>query len=119
MEMIVSLHGGSILSLSKMHRRGLQSYVDFQSGVKLDSISLPNIYKESSKCHSGLCNSGSDLNINEHCSGESASPVGEYISNLKYLSFHNGGWYIVWLPGCWLVYSISHVCTGCKVGFIT
>ena len=35
-------------------------FVDFQLGVKLDSISLPDISMESSKCHTGFCNSGSD-----------------------------------------------------------
>ena len=57
-----------------MHTRGLE--VDFQLGVKLDSISLPDIYTESSKCHTGSCNSGSDLIINVHCSGKSVSQVG-------------------------------------------
>ena len=40
------------------------SLVDFQLGVKLDSISLPDICTESSECHTSLCNSGSDLIIN-------------------------------------------------------
>ena len=56
------------------------SLVDFQLGVKLDSITLPDICTESSDCHTGFCNSGSDRIINVHCSGESASKVGEYLS---------------------------------------
>ena len=31
------------------------SLVDFQLGVKLDSISLPDICTESSECHTGFC----------------------------------------------------------------
>ena len=53
------------------------SLVDFQLGVKLDSISLPDICTESSKCHTGFCNSGSDLIIDVHCSVKSASQVGD------------------------------------------
>ena len=57
------------------------SRVDFQIGVKLDSISLPDICTESSERHSGFCNSGSVLIINVHCFGESASQVGEFINS--------------------------------------
>ena len=57
------------------------SLVDFQIGVKLDSISLTDICTESSERHSAFCNSGSDLIINVHCSKESASQVGEYINS--------------------------------------
>ena len=39
------------------------SLVDFQLGVKLEYISLPDICTESSKCQTGFCNSGSDLII--------------------------------------------------------
>ena len=46
------------------------SFVDFQLGVKLGSITLPDICTESSECQTGFCNSGSDLIINVHCSGE-------------------------------------------------
>ena len=60
------------------------SLVDFQLGVMLDSISLPDICKESSKCHTGFCNSGSDLIINVHCSGESAPQVGDFISSCPF-----------------------------------
>ena len=62
--------------------RQYHSLEDFQLDVKLDSISLPDISTESSECHTGVCNSGSDLIINVHCSGKSASQVGEFINNL-------------------------------------
>ena len=55
------------------------SLVDFQLGVKLDSISLLDICTESSESHTGFCNSGSDLSINVHCSGERVSQIGEFI----------------------------------------
>ena len=54
-------------------RVGSTNLIDFQLGVKLDSIRLPYICRESSECHTGFCNSGSDLTINVHCSGESDS----------------------------------------------
>ena len=60
------------------------SLVDFQLGVKLDSISLPDICTESSECHTSLCNSDSDLIINMQCSGESASQVGELVNNFQF-----------------------------------
>ena len=63
------------------------SLVDFQLGVKLDSIWLPDIGTESSKCHTGFCNSGSDLIINVHCSGEIASQVDELINNFQFCPF--------------------------------
>ena len=63
------------------------SRVDFQLGVKLDSISLPDICTESSECHTSFCNSGSDLIINMHCSGERASQVGELVNNFQFLPF--------------------------------
>ena len=68
-------------------QEGLQyhSPVDVQLGVKLDSISLPDICTESSKCHTGFCKSGSDLIINVHCFGMSASQVGEFINNFQYI----------------------------------
>ena len=77
------------------------SLVDFQLGVKLDSISLPDICTESSKCHTGFCNSGSDLIINVHCSGKSASQVGEFINNFQFLSVHSDGWFSVRFSRCW------------------
>ena len=61
------------------------SLIDFQLGVKLDSITLPDICTKSSECHTGFCNSGSDLIINVHCSGESASRVDEFINNFQFL----------------------------------
>ena len=79
------------------------SLVDFQLGVKLDSISLPDICTESSKCHTGVCNSDSGLFINVHCSGKSASKVGEFINNFQFLSIHSDGWFIVRFSRCWLV----------------
>ena len=63
------------------------SLVDFQLGVKLDSISLPDICAESSECHTVFRNSGSDLIINVHCPGESASHVGEFINNFQFCPF--------------------------------
>ena len=61
------------------------SLVDFQLGVKLDSITLPDICTKSSECYTGFCSSGSNLIINVHCSGESASQVGEFINNFQFL----------------------------------
>ena len=40
----------------------------------------------SEQCLQCLRNSGCDLIINVHCSGESASKIGEFINNLKFLS---------------------------------
>ena len=76
------------------------SLVEFQLGVKLDSISLPDICTESSESHTGFCNSGSDLIINVRSSIESFSQVGEFINNFKFLSIHNDGWFIVWQSFC-------------------
>ena len=82
------------------------SLVDFQLGVKLDSIPLPDNCTESSESHTGVCNSGSDLIINVHCSGESASQVGEFINNFQFLSIHSDGWIIVRFSRCWLMYKL-------------
>ena len=81
--------GTSPLSRSHMHTRGLavHSLVDFQLGVKLDSISIPDICTESYECQTCFCNSGSDLIINLHCSGESAPQVGEFIINFSFCQF--------------------------------
>ena len=79
------------------------SLVDFQLGVNLDSISLPDICIESSKCHTGFCNSGSDPIINVYCSGKSASQVDEFIYNLQFLSIHSDGWFSVRFSRCLLV----------------
>ena len=66
-----------------------QSLADFQLGVKLDYISLPDICTESSKSHTVFCNSGSDLIINVHSSGKGASQVGEFINNFQFLSIQS------------------------------
>ena len=63
------------------------SLVDFQLGVKPDSISLTGICTESSKCDTGFCNSGSDLIIKVHCPGKSASQVGEFINTFSFCPF--------------------------------
>ena len=68
--------------------RQYHSLVAFQLGVKLDFISLADICTEFSKCHTGFCSSVSDLIINVHCSGKSASPVGD---NLQFLYIHSDG----------------------------
>ena len=81
-------------------------FVDFQLGVKLDSISLPDIFTESSKSHTGFCDSGSDLIISVHCSGKSVSQVGEFINNFQFLSIYSDGSFIVRFSRCWLVYNL-------------
>ena len=82
------------------------SLVNFQLGVKLDSISLLDICTKSSKCHTGFCNSGSDIIINVHCSGKSASQVGEFINNFQFLSIHSDG-SLYGFPGpCWCTTSV-------------
>ena len=73
----------------------VSSITDIQLGVKLDSITLPDICTESSECHTGFCNFGSDLIINVHCSGKSDSQVGEFINNFQFLSIYSAGWLIV------------------------
>ena len=85
------------------------SLVDFQLGVKLDSISLPDICTESSEYHTGFCNSGSDLIISVHYSGDTASQVGEFINNFQFLSIYSVGWFIVRFSRCWLVYNLFFV----------
>ena len=74
--------------------------------VPFDSISLPDICMESSECHTGFSNSCRDLIINVHCSGKSASQVGEFISNFQFFSIHSDGWFIVRFSRCWLVYNL-------------
>ena len=64
------------------------SLVDFQLGVKLDSILLPDICTESSETHTGFCNSGSALIINVHYSGEGASQVNLIGAVGKYVAWH-------------------------------
>ena len=80
--------------------------VDFQLGVKLDLITLPDICTESSVCRTGFCNSASDLIINVHCSGESASQVGEFINSFQFLSIHCDSWFVAPFSTCWLVYNL-------------
>ena len=79
--------------------------VDVQLGVKLDSISLPDICTE---CHTSFCNYGSDLIIIVHCSGESASPVGEFINNLCPFTVMVGSLY-VFPGGGWCTTSVFFV----------
>ena len=54
-----------------------------------------------------------------HCSGESASKVGEFINNLKFLSIHSDGWFAVRLSRCWLVYYLSLFCANCELKVVT
>ena len=82
------------------------NFVDFKLGVKLDSMTLPDICPVSSEFHTGFCNSGSDLIINVHCSRESASQVGEFINTFQFLSIHSDGWFIVRFSRYWLVYNL-------------
>ena len=107
-EMVVNLHDVSILSRSHIYEDWqYHSIVDFLLGVNRDNISFPDICTESSKCHTGICSSGSDLIINVHCSGKSASLVGEFLNNFQFLSIHSDGCFIVRLSRCWLVYNLS------------
>ena len=75
------------------------SLVDFQLGVKSDSIPLQDICTKSAKCHTCFRSSGRNLIINVHCPGESAPQVGAFINDLKCLSAHSDGWFAVRLPG--------------------
>ena len=88
--------------------------VDFQLGFKLDSISLSDICTESSECHTGSCNSGSDFIINVHCSGKSASQVGELINKFQFLTIHSDGWFIVRFSRCFCLF-----CADCEIIVIT
>ena len=92
-----------------MHIKGLavNSLVDFQLSIKSDSISFPGICAKSAKCYAGLHSSGCNLIINVHCSGESASKIGELINNFKFFSIHSDGWFALRLFRCWLVYYLS------------
>ena len=93
--------------------------VDFQLSIKSDSISFPDFCAKSAECYAGLCSSGCNLIINVHCSGESASKIGEFISNLKFLSIHNDGWFAVRLSRCWLVYYLSLFSANCELKVVT
>ena len=55
------------------------STVDFQLSIKSDFISFPDICAKSAKFYAGLRSSGCNLIINVHCSGESASKIGEVV----------------------------------------
>ena len=103
-----------ILGVRQYHSR-----VGFHLGVKLDSISLLDICMEFSECHTCFCNSVSDLIINVHSSGESASKVGEFINNLQFLSIHSDGWFIVRFSRCWMMYSLCLFCADCEIIAIT
>ena len=83
------------------------SLVDFHLSIKSDSISFPDFCAKSAKCYAGLRSSGCNLIINVHCSGESASQIGEFIHNLKFLSIHSDDWFAILLSRCWLVYHLS------------
>ena len=76
-----------------MHIRGLavQQSCTLSACITSDSISFPDIYAKSAKCYAGLRSSGCNFIINVHCSGESASKIGEFINNLKFLSIHSDG----------------------------
>ena len=79
MEMIKSLcmtlvHFPSLKCIQE--GRQCHNRVDFQFGVKLDSISFPDIF-----------NSCSDLIVNVHCSGESASQVRELKTTFSFCPF--------------------------------
>ena len=63
------------------------SLVDFQLSIKSDTISFPDICAKCAECYAGLRSSGCNLIINVHCSGESASKIGEFINNLKFCPF--------------------------------
>ena len=99
------------------HIKGWQynSLVDFQLSIKSDSILFPDICAKSAECYAGLRRSGCNLIINVHCSGESASKIGEFINNLKFLSIHSDGWFAVRLFRCWLVYYLSLFCANCEL----
>ena len=57
----------------------------------LISISFPDICAKSADCYAGLRSSGCNLIINVHCSGESASKIGEFINSLRFLFIHSDG----------------------------
>ena len=86
------------------------SHVDFLLGVRLDSISLTDIFAESSECHTGFCNSGSDLIINVHCSGDSASQVVNLSKPFSYCPFTVMVGSLYGFPGAgWCTTSVFYV----------
>ena len=104
------------VQVSHAYKNGL---VDFQLSIKSDSISFPDIYAKSAECYAGLRSSGCSRIINVHCSGESASKIGEFINNLKFLSIHSDVWFAVRLSRCWLVYYVSLFCANCELKVVT
>ena len=91
------------------------SLIVVQFSIKSDSISFPDICAKSAKCYTGFCSSGCNFIINVHCSGESASQIGEFINNLQFLSIHCDSWFAVRLSRCWLVYYLRLFCADCDV----
>ena len=86
------------------------SLVDFQLSIKSDSISFPDIGVKSGECYAGLRSSGCNHIINVHCSAESASKIGEFINNLKFLSIHSDGGSLYGFPGAgWCTTSVFFV----------
>ena len=56
----------------------------FTLSVKSDSIPFLDICVKCAKCYTGFRSSGCSLIINEHCSGESASQIREFVNNLQF-----------------------------------
>ena len=101
-----------------MHIRGLAVQqpcrLSAHNSIKSVSISFPDICAKSAECYAGLRSSGCNI-INVHCSGASASKIGEFINNLKFLSIQSDGWFAVRLSRCWLVYYLSLFCANCEL----
>ena len=75
-----------------MQIRGLAvHFVCFQLSVKSDSIPLSDICVKSAKCHTGFRSSDSNLIINVHCSGESASQTANISATCSFLTIHSDG----------------------------
>ena len=96
-----------------MYKR-VGSLVGVQLSVKSDSISLPDICTKSAKSHTGFSISDSNQITNVHCSGKSASQIGEFINNMQFKSIHSDGWFAVRLSRCWLNV-LPRFCADCKV----
>ena len=90
-----------MLSMSHMHTRHTRGLAVPQYISSLIPFSFQTF-----ECHTGFCDSGSDLIINVHCSGESASQVGEFINNFQFLAFHSDSWFIARFSRGWLVYNL-------------
>ena len=69
------------------------------------------ISAKSAKCHTGLSSSGSNLIIDAHCSGKSASLIGEFIDNLQFLSINSDGLSLYGFP-------CAGWCTTCTSVFV-